>query len=363
VGVSSAAHVAVLAGPLAARRPGCVCMPPVEARYAAALLRTAAQLDSGVSFHVVTPEETAGYFEDLEMTRLNPPGMLSGGWRRAYGQVVRRLEADLVIAPFRLAPWIPWNVRAILFGADLLDWPLPLSAAPPPPGPSASLKRTVIHSAVDYFGPSRSFQKRFAELFDVGYDRIALIPPGLDRLEKPAVNGPVVAPPYVVYLLNRHTREFWPNFLRFRKNHPDLLPGSLVVVGDQPVTAEGEDPGPVLWLERCPTPYLGKIFADAAVVCCLAREDYAEMDLLCALGAGARILAIRSGASPEWAGEHAAFCDPNHEPSMARALRILMEETPDTAARRIERQRQAVEHCSWTDSAWKLITLLRRHSA
>lgn len=359
--VSPPMRVAVLAGPSVARRSGGVYMPPVEARYLAALVQTAAQMDSGVAFHVVAPSDTAEYFDGMEINCPDPPGLFSGGRRRAYGRLIRRLEVDLVIAPFRMAPWLPWNVRAVLCGADLLDWPLPLRAAPPPPGPSVPLKRAVLYSAVDYFGPSRSFQKRFAELFDVGYDRIALIPPGLD---KPGgeVTGPIVSPPYVVYLLNRHTREFWPGFLRFRKKHPDLLPGSLVVVGDPPAAAEGEDPGPALWLERCPSAYLGRIFADAVAVCSLSREDYAGIDLLCALSAGARILAVRSGASPEWAGDHAAFCDPGHEPSMARALRILIEETPETAARRIARQRQAVERCGWTDSAWKLITLLRRHT-
>lgn len=359
---SPAMRVAVLAGPPAARRPGGVYMPPVEARYLAALLHTAAQLDSGVAFRVVVPADAAEHFDGLEISRLDPPGLFSGGWCRAYGRLIRRLEVDLIITPFRMAPWVPWSVRAVLFGADLLDWPLSLSATPPPPGPSVSLKRAVVRSAVDYFGPSRAFQKRFAELFDVGYDRIAVIPPGLDQ-PGGEVTGPVVAPPYVVYLLNRHTREFWPGFLRFRAKHSDLLPGSLVVVGDQPAAADGEDPGPALWLERCPAPYLGRIFADAAVVCSLAREDYAGMDLLCALSAGARILAVRSGASPEWAGDYAAFCDPGHDLSMARALRILIEETPDMAARRIARQRQAVAQCGWTDSAWKLITLLRRHTA
>ncbi|HOJ67780.1 MAG TPA: hypothetical protein PK379_07365 [Candidatus Hydrogenedentes bacterium] len=363
MGNSPALNVAILAGPSDVRRPGGLCMPPVEARYLAALARAAAAQDSTVSFRVLVPENMADWFDGLDITPLESPGLIPGGWRRVYARALRQEEVDLAIAPFRMASCVPWNVRAVLFGADLLDWPLPLSAAPPPPGPAAPLKRAVAHNGVDYFGPSRAFQKRFAELFDVGYDRITVIPPGLDQFDGSSRSGPVVAPPYVVFILNRHTREFWPGFLRFRNNHPDLLPGSLVVLGDQPEANAEEDPGPVLWLERCPAAYLGRIFSDAAVVCCLAREDYAGIDLLGALRAGARILAVRSGSAPEWAGEDIAFCDPGHEPSMARALRILVEESPEASARRIERQYRAVKGLNWTESAWKLITLLRRHAA
>lgn len=359
-------NVAVLAGPVRGRRKGTLLVPPVEARYLAALLREAAAQDPSITFRVLADADGAALFQGLEVVQLPEPGIWPAGRGFICSRALRRLEPDLVIAPFRLAPYLPWNVRAVLFGADMLDWPLPLQAAPPPKGPQPSLKRAVVRNAIDYFGPSRAFQKRFAELFDVGFDRISVIPPGLPEPAAVPASGPVVAPPYVVYLLNRHTREFWPAFLRFRKKHADLLPGSLVVVGDRPFPEDGGDPedlGPMLWLEQCPQAYLERIFADAAVVCWPAREDYAGLDLLCALRAGARILAVRSGAAVEWDADALAFCDPAHEPSLARAVRMLLDESPDMAARRAARERRAVESLRWADAAWKLITLLRRHAA
>ncbi|MBV8650531.1 MAG: glycosyltransferase [Alphaproteobacteria bacterium] len=114
----------------------------------------------------------------------------------------------------------------------------------------------------------------------------------------------------------------------------------------------------VLFLGRCDRATLIDLYRSCAVFVFPSTEETFGMPLVEAMACGAPVVAARSAATPEIAGEAALLCDPDDAGDMARAiLRVL----DDPALRQNLRDRslERARAFSWPDCARRTAELLR----
>jgi glycosyltransferase involved in cell wall biosynthesis len=114
----------------------------------------------------------------------------------------------------------------------------------------------------------------------------------------------------------------------------------------------------VVFLGRCDSAALIKLYRDCAVFVFPSTEESFGMPLVEAMACGAPVVASRSAATPEIAGDAALLCDPEDPGEMARAiLRVLDDSGLGDTLR--DRALQRARAFSWPDCARRTADVLR----
>lgn len=304
----------------------------------------------------------AGYGGCETLEAPAPAGGLGGLLRgdRALIDAVGQAGFDALLSPLD-APLGIANLPEVLYALDTAPWePDPLA----PPGRARKADAgiaKICQRAKTILVPSEHLRRRCAALFEAPLDRFVVAPPGVAAgFQSPG--RAFVESPYLVVLVDALTA---PHLDQVREAMATLqkeLPHTFVVAGP-PLDAEGGAAwGPrAVRIEQCPDALLAGLYQHAALVLYPAPHDGCGVRLLEALGAGAPVVAPKSGAFTEVAGDAPLYYNPESTGTMVQAVRRVVAEKADQREQRVRLgKRHAGAQNTWDKCAWKILNALRR---
>ncbi len=312
---------------------------------------------------VFTDGASSALFKDFPQVEVAPRRtlLLSQTYARNLHQAAKKARVDVLVAP---ASTMPCDKRAdyarIALIFDLLPWRVKrrnnADAA------EHSLPRRVLRAcrlAQGIVCPSQAAQKLSASLLGVGMEKISVAPPGINPVFD-APQAPVVRPPYALLPINPYTLHGLPHLVEALKKRPEHFPPTLVVTGpahpDEP-SDWGRD---IIRVESCPPNMTAALLQHAALFLYPAPWDMSAMPVLEAMRAGVPVIAPRSGAIPEIAGNAPFYCDSQNSASIIQTMRRFCEETPKERVERVAMGRGSSLEYVWERCAWKLVAAVRR---
>jgi len=181
-----------------------------------------------------------------------------------------------------------------------------------------SITQTCARAA-SIIAPSKYIQRQLFDLLDVPLDKIVVAPMGVsDVFEQPQV--PWVDGPYILCVGSTRFGKNVEMMIKVFGALKEKIPHSLVVVG-QPGNREPENWGDrVIRIERCPDYALAALYQHCDAFVHPAVYEGSAIAVLEAMRAGAEIIAGKTGAIPELAGNAPRYCDTKSAHSIAAAI-------------------------------------------
>jgi glycosyltransferase involved in cell wall biosynthesis len=290
------------------------------------------------------------------------------GWQREHighgghsslERAVKSVRPDVLFSSLESAP-APGAVPQVLYAMDL--WSLD-NGAPKRHwfgGSQQSHAKKAAHSAVAMVVPSKFVQQECLRLLDVAMDRVVVAPLGADHeVTKPA-DVSIAQKPFLLAVGEGHELDDVSHILDIMDRLPELEEHCLVIVGH--AIGEGSrDWGPkVLRVERLPMSHLLGLYRDCDFYVYPALRSGTGVSVLQALGAGARVIAPRTGGIPEVAGSAPLYFDPNSMASLSSSMQRAIRETEAERATQAKFGRQTAHGFTWETCAWKTLSALRR---
>jgi glycosyltransferase involved in cell wall biosynthesis len=307
-------------------------------------------------------DRLAGYAGCEVLEAPAPSGGLGGLLRgdRALIDAITQAGFDALLSPLD-APLGIANLPEVLYALDAAPWE-PEPGAPPGRGRKIDAGMSKICSrARTILVPSEHLRRRCAALFEAPLDRFAVAPPGVSPGFQTRQRSLVEAP-YLVVLVDALTAPHLPRLREALVTLQKELPHTFVVTGP-PLDAEGPDDwGPrTVRVEQCPDVHLAGLYQHAAMVIYPALHDGCGVRLLEAMGAGVPVVAPKSGAFMEVAGDAPLYYNPDSTGSMLQAVRRMATEKAEQREQRIRLgQKHAAAQNTWDKCAWKILNALRR---
>jgi glycosyltransferase involved in cell wall biosynthesis len=115
----------------------------------------------------------------------------------------------------------------------------------------------------------------------------------------------------------------------------------------------------VRFLGRCPPDRLVELYRSCAVFVFPSLEESFGMPLVEAMACGAPVVASRSGATPEIAGEAALLCDAADPQALADAIGRVLDD-PELRGALRRRALARAQAFSWDDCARRTAAVLRQ---
>lgn len=226
-------------------------------------------------------------------------------------------------------------------------------------GPKGPNIQPALEAAKRLIVPSQYVQRLLLEKFEIGMERIAIAPFGVDPVfEEDQV--PFIEPPYIIAVGATAARRPIKSMLNVfnvvcaKTNH------TLVVVG-RPGENEPADWGKrVIRIEYVPQSQLAALYQHADVALMVSTWEGSGVSVLESLRSGTTPVCPRIGGIPEVAHNAPVYYNPESESDLLSAFRRALEERPSARRDRLDAGRKLTRSYTWDDCAWKTFNAVTR---
>lgn len=300
-----------------------------------------------------TDPENHAHFEGWERA---PVG---AGGHSSVERAIKAVKPDVVFSSITTAPSVS-GVPLVLYAMDLWS----LENGPPKRlwfgGSHLAHLKKVVRSAVATVVPSKFVQQECLRLLDLAMDRVVVAPLGADHSNAKPADVSFAQKPFLLTVGEGHELDDISHILDVMNRLTDLDPHCLVVVG-RAIGEATRDWGPrVLRIESLPLSHLLSLYRDCDFYIYPALRSGTGVGVLQALGAGARVIAPRTGGIPEVAGSAPLYFDPQSQASLMSSMQRAVRETESERATQAKFGRQTAHGFTWEACAWKTLSALRR---
>lgn len=321
-----------------------------EERYLRAVLATMRALQPHTSFLIFTGPECHESFEPFDRVLIESSRSLLSSATAALAQQAKRAAIDLLLTPLHDAP-ASFPVPAVLLTMGLHGRPSPRQAK--------HLQR-VIADAAAICAPSEFVRKQVADL-GMPLDRVAIAPYGLD----PAFSEPqarIVEEPYLLVVGDTRPFKNIDRLLHLFRHVESQLPHTFVVVGKPCESEPAEWGGRVVRFDYCPAQYLAALYQHCDAFLHTAHSDGTAVTVIEAMRSGAPVVAWRSGAIHEFAGDIPMYPNADTVSAWTATIRQALDKTEPQREKRLKVGRQLAAEHTWERAAWKILATLK-HAA
>lgn len=314
-----------------------------EERYLRTVLGAMASLQPHTSFLLFTGPECHDSFEPFDRLLIEPARGLLGSQHAEIARQAKKARVHGLLTPLDHAPpSFPVPVVLLTMGLH----------GRRPPRQAKQLQR-LIERAAFTVAPSEHVRKQMAAL-GAALDRVVVAPFGLD----PAFGRPqaaIVEKPYLLAVGDTRPFKSIDRLQHLFRNLRAQLPHALVVAG-KPCDAEPPDWGDgVIRFDYCPPNYLAALYQHCDAVIHTAHNDGAAPVVLEAMRCRAPIVAWRSAAIPEFAGEIPVYPSADTSSAWAAAVRQALDTEDPHREKRLQVGRQLAGDHTWEKTAWKIL--------
>lgn len=289
------------------------------------------------------------------------------GWERAlvgsggHSSVERAIKStrpEVVFSSITTAPSVS-GVPLVLYAMDL--WALENGPSKRTwfGGSHAAHLKKVARAAVATVVPSKFVQQECLRLLDLAMDRVVVAPLGADHDAKPS-DVSFAQKPFLLTVGEGHELDDISHILDVMNRLTELDSHCLVVVG-RAIGEATRDWGPrVLRIESLPLGHLLCLYRECDFYIYPALRSGSGVGVLQALGAGARVIAPRTGGIPEVAGSAPLYFDPQSPASLVSSVQRAIRESESERVTQAKFGRQTAHGFTWDACAWKTLSALRR---
>jgi len=275
------------------------------------------------------------------------------------GFLVKQIHGiPLVVTLHSMEPLRPWKAEQLDRGYAVSTW----------------MEKTGVEAADRVVAVSGEMRRDILAHFDVSPERVTVVPNGVDlsiwsptdRTDALAEMG--VRPPYVLFVGRVSRQKGILVLLEAAKALPRDV--QVVLCAGTPDTPEAMaeieaaidgDPR-LLWRrEWTPTEQLRQLYSHASLFCCPSIYEPFGLINLEAMACGAPVVASRTGGIPEVVldGRTGLLVPPNDAPTLADAIRRVIEDQALARRFREEGRRRAETEFSWDRVAQRTTDLYR----
>lgn len=333
--------------------------PGPDRRWLQRLLRTAAELQGDTRFLLFTDEQTHKAWDGWDRVPVaSERGGLAALLRgSSLANVIKQHDLDLILAPLdNPVPSPP--VPQVLYAVDLAPWEPMSGVGPARKGAPVKEIRKACAGARRIVTASQYLRRRCLDFFEAALDRVTVAPPGVD-----AVYGedypPIVEPPYFMTYVDGLCTGRLELFDEVQERLNQQYGYTLVVAGPGWAEEPEDWSDTVVRVEYCPEAQLAGLYRNAAAFLYLPLHDGMAIPVLEAVRAGAPVVAPRSGALEELAGNSPFYYNPDSSRSMLQNIRRVLEQDPTERQRRTTEGRRTAAELSWEKSAWKMLSAFK----
>jgi glycosyltransferase involved in cell wall biosynthesis len=318
-----------------------------QERYLRAALETMRAVQPHTTFVVFTGPECHDSFRSFDRVLVEPTRSLLGSKAGELARPAKQAKIDLMFTPLEDAP-APCPVPTVLFTMGLHGRRAPKQ--------TKALER-IIQNATMIATPSEFVRKQVAGL-GAPLDRVVVAPYGIDPAFGQSQPG-IVEEPYLLAVGDTRPFKNIDRLQHLFRHIEAQLPHSLVVAG-WPCEAEPEEWGPrVIRFDYCPASYLAALYQHCDAFVNPNHDDGAAVTVLEAMRCAVPVVAWKSGAIHEFAGDIPIYPNADTVTAWTAAIRQAIDKTDPHREKRIKVGRQLAADHTWEKTAWKLLAAFK----
>ncbi|GEM_PF-1023999 len=202
-------------------------------------------------------------------------------------------------------------------------------------------------------------RKLCLEEWKVPLNKVVSVPVGVEKSLSKAP-PPIIQQKYLVSVVDDSTIRHLPDIVEVLKNLQTDSPYSILLIG-KTHKREPKDWGEnVLRIEKCPDNTLGGILHHATAFIYPSLHDISAMRVIEALQAGTCVIAPFNPAFEEKCSELPFYYQGGSISSFNSTLNRVLSLSEEERLERIRLGRVRVGEYSWQDTAWKIITTIKK---
>lgn len=321
-----------------------------EERYLRAVLAAMRALQPHTSFLIFTGPDCHDSFDPFDRVLVDSGRSLLSSRTAALAQHAKHAVVDLLLTPLHDAP-ASFPVPVVVLTMGLHGRPTQRE--------TKQLQR-VIGNVAAICAPSEFVRKQVAGL-GMPLDRVAIAPYGLD----PAFSEPqarIVEEPYLLVVGDTRPFKHIERLMHLFNHIESQLPHMCVVAG-RPCESEPAEWGRrVVRFDYCPAQYLAALYQHCDAFIHTAHSDGTAATVIEAMRSGAPIVAWRSGAIHEFAGDIPMYPNADTVSAWTATIRQALDKTDPQREKRLKVGRQLAAEHTWERAAWKILAALK-HAA
>jgi len=329
------------------------------------LLEAMRAVQPDTDFVLLTDELSHDSYEGWERVYVGHPApgssAASGPAEKSIERAVQLTAPDLVLSPLQTALEVPvkllvpfvFDVGFLGSGGKLGQWRNL--------GVQREARRVCSHLNV-VLAPSEHIRQQLLSTLGVAMNKVVVAQPGTD----PAYDKPfpsIAEEPFLLAFSDTRHRDLNGILRSAFERLESEMPHYLIVTGREDEN-EPADWGPrVLRVLSCPPAYIAGLLQHSTAFVCTSSHEGAAINVLCAMRAGARIIAPRLGGAAEIASTSAIYY--NHESigSLMSTIKRAVAEDRSERAGNIEYGKKRSTEFTWERCAWRTLNALKRAGA
>ena len=296
--------------------------------------------------------------EGCEQVRIDNTG-IGSIINRSHIKLNRALKeypVNVLLAP--MTEMLKVQVPLFLCALNLARWEQASNDDPAPVKPKEvrAWKRYCLQAS-RIMAPTKYLQRRFLDFFECPLDKMLVNPVGTDTIFQESTRS-IAQSPYLILYSDTLARPIMTRVRAALEMITEQYPHQIIIVGP------GYSDEPDNWgvrtmrLEQCPPTQMAGLYQHCDAFIYSGLHDGSALRVLEAIHADAPVVAARSGAIEEVAGDMPIYFNPGSTNSIIQAIKKVID-NPETRRESVKKKsRHLLQTHNWETCAWKFLGAL-----